>query len=206
MTDTLNERIEAEFSMDPQHGPIVSVTIGARRVSIYLMQETGVVTEPNCSRYGIEVKGPWWKFRQLVEAPMLGDGAQWGSHGPAVSTLPDCMMPDGDSPCHGYLDLREKAERMATALHRIGEVTLVPGNWGVTDWPSLNGMVSAVRQMHEAEVRLASVLESLNAIAGEMDKLAASRSDDWDVKGYALALRGTLMAVKGDDGPGESDE
>lgn len=190
----MSERIEAEFSMDPQHGPIVTVTVGGRRASIYLPQETGVVTEENGSQYGIEVKGPWWKFRQLVEAPMFGDGAQCGAHGPAVSTLPDCMVPDGDSPCLGYLDLRKKAEMMATALHRIGEVALVPGNWSVSDWPSLNGMVAAVRQMHEAEVRLASVLKSLTAIVDEMDKLAASRPDDWDVKGYALACRGALMA------------
>ena len=143
------DRVEAEFSMDPQYGPIITVASGGRRVSVYLIHENGTVTEKNGSQYGIEVKGPWWKFRQLVESPMLGDGAQWGNHGPAVQTLPDCMMPDGDSPCHGYLSLREKAEMMATALHRIGEITLVPGNWSVSDWPSLNGMVKAVRQMEK---------------------------------------------------------
>lgn len=142
----MSDRIEAEFSMDPQHGPIVTVMLGERRVSIYLMHETGAVTEPGGSQYGIEVKGPWWMFRQLIETPMLGGGGSWGSHGPAISTLPDCMMPDGDSPCAGYLELRDKAVMMATALHRIGEATLVPGNWSVTDWPSLNGMVAAVRE------------------------------------------------------------
>lgn len=61
----MSDRIEAQLSMDPQHGPIVTVTVGGRRVSIYLALETGVVTEANGSQYGIEVKGPWWKFRQL---------------------------------------------------------------------------------------------------------------------------------------------
>lgn len=143
----MSDRIEAEFLMDPSYGPIITVTIGERRVSIYMINETGVVTEPGGSQYGIEVKGPWWKFRQMVETPMLGDGAQWGAHGPEVSKLPDCMMPDGDSPCAGYVSLRKKAETMATALYRIGELTLVRGNWSVSDWPSLNGMVDAVRQM-----------------------------------------------------------
>jgi hypothetical protein len=75
----MTDRIEAELSMDPQHGPIVTVVLEGRRVSIYLIHETGTVLEKNGSQYGIEVKGPWWKFRQLVESPMLGDGAQWQS-------------------------------------------------------------------------------------------------------------------------------
>jgi len=60
--------ISAEFEMDPQHGPIVRVIVDGTKVAIYLDQETGVVTPPtNRDQYGIEVTGPWWKFRQYQE-------------------------------------------------------------------------------------------------------------------------------------------
>lgn len=66
--------VSAEFEMDPQHGPIVRVTVDGTNVAVYLDQETGVVTPPtNRDQYGIEVKGPWWKFRQYIEPPTLPD-------------------------------------------------------------------------------------------------------------------------------------
>lgn len=64
--------INAEFSMDHQHGPIVTVTVDSRRISIYLMHETGTVTRDDGVQYGIEVKGPWYEFRHLFGTPMRG--------------------------------------------------------------------------------------------------------------------------------------
>ena len=89
------DRVEAEFSMDPQHGPIVTVISGRRRVSVYLILETGTVTEKNGSQYGIEVKGPWWKFRQLVESPMLSDGAQLKAR---ITELEEILKKRQDNP------------------------------------------------------------------------------------------------------------
>jgi len=182
--------IRADFDMDAQHGPIIRVTADGRVIAVYLMTENGVVTEPGGSQYGIEVKGPWWKLRQMFELPMLGKSFP-------VSTLPDCMMPDGGDACVGYQNLRKEADMMSTALYLIGEETLVPGNWTVTDWPSLNGMVSAIRHMNVTESRHALTVASLARLSEEVTKIAESRKDDWDFRGYALALMGVLMEARG---------
>lgn len=66
--------VSAELEMDPQHGPIIRVTVNGHRVAVYLAQETAVVTPPtNRDQYGIEVKGPWWKYRQYANTLMLPD-------------------------------------------------------------------------------------------------------------------------------------
>jgi hypothetical protein len=103
-----------------------------------------------------------------------------------VSTLPDCMMPDGGDPCVGYAKIYNESERMAETLFRIGEITLAPGNWRTKDQVALNGMVSAVRDMDEA-------LNIVAEIAAAMLRLSKNRKTDWDLHGYALALRGTIM-------------
>lgn len=94
-----------------------------------------------------------------------------------------------------WMDRRLSERRlMATALRTIAEILDAPADCSVSSRLSLEAIIERVRQMREAEVRLASVLESLAAIADEMDKLAAPRPDDWDLKGYALAVRGVLIA------------
>ena len=65
------DEVFAEFEMDPQHGPIIRITVNGLGVAVYLSTETGVVTYQSGSQAGIEVKGPWWKFRQYVETPTL---------------------------------------------------------------------------------------------------------------------------------------
>ena len=75
---------------------------------------------------------------------------------------------------------------MAETLFRIGEITLAPGNWRTKDQVALNGMVSAVRDMDEA-------LNIVAEIAAAMLRLSKNRKTDWDLHGYALALRGTIM-------------
>lgn len=57
--------IEASVDYDGQHGPIVTVTIYGKKVSVYLASETGVLTTDD-GQAGIEVKGPWRKFWQAV--------------------------------------------------------------------------------------------------------------------------------------------
>ncbi len=104
----------------------------------------------------------------------------------SISTLPDCMMPDGGDPCVGYHQIYNEAVRMAETLHRIGEITLAPGNWRVKDQVALNGMVAAVRDMDQA-------LNVVAQIAKQMQSIADKREDDWDMRGLALALRGTIM-------------
>jgi hypothetical protein len=104
----------------------------------------------------------------------------------SISNLPDCMMPDGGDPCAGYAQIYNDAERMAETLFRIGEITLAPGNWRTKDQVALNGMVSAVRDMDEA-------LNIVAEIAAAMLRLSKNRKTDWDLHGYALALRGTIM-------------
>jgi hypothetical protein len=104
----------------------------------------------------------------------------------SISTLPDCMMPDGGDPCAGYAQIYNDAERMAETLHRIGKITLAPGNWRVKDQMALNGMVAAVRDMDQA-------LNVVAQIAKQMASIANTREDDWDMRGLALALRGAIM-------------
>lgn len=68
--------ISAELTFDHQHGPIVTVHCAGRRVSVYLMHETGVITDDaDATGYGIEVKGDWWKLRQMFELPIVSRGA-----------------------------------------------------------------------------------------------------------------------------------
>lgn len=53
----------AEVFADPQHGPGVTVTVDGVRVSVYLFGETGIVTRDE-GQHGVEVTGPWVKFRE----------------------------------------------------------------------------------------------------------------------------------------------
>lgn len=52
--------------------------------------------------------------------------------------------------------------------------------------------VEAVGRLEVTERRYAEVMSSLTAILQGMEELAAKRPDDWDVKGYALAIAGVL--------------
>ena len=56
---------KAEVAIDPQHGPIVSVTMDGSTVSVYLMDRTAVLTTEN-GQYGIEVTGPWHQFEDMI--------------------------------------------------------------------------------------------------------------------------------------------
>jgi hypothetical protein len=60
-------RITAEVAADHQHGPIVTVQVGGVRVSVYLADETGIVTT-NLEQYGTEVHGDWPAFRGQLRA------------------------------------------------------------------------------------------------------------------------------------------
>lgn len=51
-------KITAQVSADPQHGPVVTVCVGEVQVSVYLADETGIVTAPE-GQHGVEVSGPW---------------------------------------------------------------------------------------------------------------------------------------------------
>lgn len=62
------EKITAEVSADPQHGPVVTVCIGEARVSVYLYDETCIVTTPEGRQYGLEVSGPWFAVRSQLAA------------------------------------------------------------------------------------------------------------------------------------------
>ena len=55
----------AEVDVDPQHGPIVRVTVGETTVAVYLMDQTGVVTKDE-GQYGLEVHGTWPKFKASI--------------------------------------------------------------------------------------------------------------------------------------------
>jgi len=51
--------------MDHQHGPIVRVICDdMTTVSVYISDETAVVTLPDNKQFGMEVCGPWWEFRE----------------------------------------------------------------------------------------------------------------------------------------------
>ena len=57
-----NLHTTAEVDMDPQHGPIVRVTIDDVTVEVYLAAKTAVLTTETGRQAGIEVPGPWPKF------------------------------------------------------------------------------------------------------------------------------------------------
>lgn len=57
------ECVHAEIEVDAQHGPIMRVSVGDTSIAVYLMAETGVVTNSDGSQYGIEIGGAWHKFR-----------------------------------------------------------------------------------------------------------------------------------------------
>ena len=59
--------LTAEIDVDPQHGPVVRVTVGETTVAVYLMDETGVVTKLD-GQYGIEVHGNWPVFKSAMNA------------------------------------------------------------------------------------------------------------------------------------------
>ena len=58
--------IKAEVKVDKQHGPIVTVNYGDIFVSVYLLSETGVVTNYEGMQYGIEVTGQWREFKNSM--------------------------------------------------------------------------------------------------------------------------------------------
>lgn len=59
---------KAEVDYDPQHGPIVRVTIDRTTVAVYLLDETAVGVTPEGLTFGMEVKGPWHLFRDSLRA------------------------------------------------------------------------------------------------------------------------------------------
>ena len=66
MTEQLVERPAASIDVDAQHGPLVSVTINGHTVSVYLMGESAVYTDRDTRQAGMEVTGPWFKFREAI--------------------------------------------------------------------------------------------------------------------------------------------
>ncbi len=57
----------AEVEVDSQHGPIVRVHIGGTSVAVYLLAESGVVTDNDGFQAGIEVTGEWHKLRSFYQ-------------------------------------------------------------------------------------------------------------------------------------------
>lgn len=64
----LVERPSASVDVDDQHGPVVSVTINGGTVSIYFMGESAIYTDRDNRQAGMEVTGPWFKFRGAIAA------------------------------------------------------------------------------------------------------------------------------------------
>lgn len=60
-------KITAEVSADHQHGPVVTVCVDGVRVSVFLADETGIVTTPE-GQHGIEVTGAWPAVRDQLGA------------------------------------------------------------------------------------------------------------------------------------------
>lgn len=60
-------KITAQVSADHQHGPVVTVCVGDVQVSVYLADETGIVTAPE-GQHGVEVSGPWHALRDQLTA------------------------------------------------------------------------------------------------------------------------------------------
>jgi hypothetical protein len=58
--------------VDPQHGPIVRVCHDGKVVSVYLMDETAIVTTRD-GQYGLEVTGPWHDLKRAMSA--IGESA-----------------------------------------------------------------------------------------------------------------------------------
>ena len=59
--------VMAQVVYDKQHGPVVRVVVDGLQVSVYLADETAVVTSDE-GQYGLQVLGPWPKFRLGLEA------------------------------------------------------------------------------------------------------------------------------------------
>lgn len=64
----LVERPTACVDVDGQHGPVISITISGETVSVYLMGESGIYMDRDNRQAGMEVTGPWFKFREAIEA------------------------------------------------------------------------------------------------------------------------------------------
>lgn len=55
----------AEVEVDSQHGPIVRVHLAGVSVAVYLLAESGVLTDNDGSQVGLEVTGEWHKLRSF---------------------------------------------------------------------------------------------------------------------------------------------
>lgn len=71
-------KITAEVFADHQHGPGVTICVNGVQVSVYLYDETGIVTTPD-GQHGIEVTGPWHKLREQVRAMIETSGDDDGN-------------------------------------------------------------------------------------------------------------------------------
>jgi hypothetical protein len=58
-------KVTAEVAADHQHGPVVTVCVDGVRVSVYLADETGIVTTDD-GQHGVEVSGPWPAVRDQL--------------------------------------------------------------------------------------------------------------------------------------------
>lgn len=66
------DMITAELQYDHQHGPIASVTVNGIKVSIYMHENTAVVTKPD-GQYGLEVNGDYQKFMEGIKQILILD-------------------------------------------------------------------------------------------------------------------------------------
>lgn len=66
-----NDMIKAEVKVDKQNGPIVTVNYGDTVVSIYLIDETAVVTTYEGMQYGLEVTGQWKEFKTAMDKVIM---------------------------------------------------------------------------------------------------------------------------------------
>ena len=67
MGDARRMNITAHVEVDQQHGPIVRVIVDGTITSVYLLDETGVVTTIDDKQCGIEVNGPWSVFKNCIK-------------------------------------------------------------------------------------------------------------------------------------------
>ena len=58
--------VTAEIEIDPQHGPVVKVTHDGTTTSVYLMDETAIVTTLDGRQYGLDVSGPWHAMKAAM--------------------------------------------------------------------------------------------------------------------------------------------
>lgn len=59
--------VTASVEVDKHHGPIIRISHDGKVVSVYLMDETAVITTRD-GQYGLEVTGPWHEVRRAMAA------------------------------------------------------------------------------------------------------------------------------------------